>query len=47
MLSYFTVTFVPRTSKLSADDLGKANFDADFLTLFPEDMLASGEDVAK
>jgi hypothetical protein len=46
MLSYFTDTFVGKTSKMTADELAKANFNEDFLKLFPEDMLSSGEDIA-
>ena len=47
MIIFFNDVFVPKASKLSADELVKANFDQDFLTLFPEDMLASGEDIDK
>jgi hypothetical protein len=32
---------------MNAEEIAKTNFDADFLTLFPEDMLASGEDFAE
>jgi hypothetical protein len=44
---YFSNVFVQKISKMSGEDIGKTNFDPDFLTLFPEDVLASGEDFEK
>ena len=46
-VAYFRETFAMKTHKLSIDEASKINFDSDFLSLFPEDMLASGEDYEK
>lgn len=46
-LAYFRDIFVMKTSRITADEINKISFDQDFLSLFPEDMLASGEDFEK
>ena len=43
-LSYFTEVFIPKIAKLNEEELHRHNFDVDFLSLFPEEMLASGEE---